>query len=113
MRYEATVQVKPDVLKEMNRILDLDVGLEDTKDGNTIQTFYADFYNGYQADIKVCNGSRDSSPWIDAVLFDKDGGVANMKPTNGDRKKQIQIVKDTKGEIDVIQTLGLQQVGQL
>ena len=73
MRYEATVQVKPDVLKEMNRILDLDVGLEDTKDGNTIQTFYADFYNYYQADIKVCNGSKDSSPWIDAVLFDKDG----------------------------------------
>jgi len=73
MKSETKISIESSVLQEMNRILSLDKGLEDTKNGNTIQTFYADFEDGTQADIKVCNGSEDSSPWIDAVLFDEDG----------------------------------------
>jgi hypothetical protein len=62
-----------------NRILDLSEGLEDTKDGNTIQTFTAKFENGHEADMKVCNGSLPqfgqdgSAPWLDCVLWDPNG----------------------------------------
>ena len=72
--YTAALEIDQHILDEMNKILARETGLEDTKEGNIIQTFYADFpINNFQVDIKVCNGSKDSSPWIDCVLFDEKG----------------------------------------
>ena len=74
------ITIEKAIVDEMNRILSLKEGLEDTKDGNTIHIFTAYFPNDYFADIKVVNGSRPfgdrkgSSPWIDCVLFDSNGG---------------------------------------
>ena len=41
MEHRAIIEVKHDVLVEMNRILALDEGLEDTKNGDLIQCFTA------------------------------------------------------------------------
>lgn len=50
----------------------LDAGecIPDVKETAVLQSYTEDLGDGYQADIKVCNG--DTGPWIDAVLF-KDG----------------------------------------
>lgn len=42
------------------------------KDG-IIDSLSVTFDNGYQADIKLCNSDEESSPWVDAVLFDENG----------------------------------------
>ena len=36
----------------------------------TIKTYTADFGDGIEADIKVCDADRESTPFVDAVLFD-------------------------------------------
>ena len=69
----AKIAIEQAVLDEMKRILELPKGLEDTRNGDTIQSFTGIFENGWFADIKVCNGSDDSSPWVDCVLFDPNG----------------------------------------
>ena len=40
---------------------------------NDTYTITAHFKNGYEMDIKLC-GSRDSAPWVEAVLFNARGG---------------------------------------
>jgi len=83
MEHRAIIEVKHDVLVEMNRILALDEGLEDTKNGDLIQCFTAQFDNGFFADVVVCNGSvtdefagAGDPPWIDCILFDDGNEVA-------------------------------------
>lgn len=46
----------------------------------TIDTLYADFDEGWCADIKVCNGCEDAGPWIDAVMFHEGGEVQVIEP---------------------------------
>jgi hypothetical protein len=78
--HDTTLLVDAHVVQKMNRILNGPC-VEDTKHDATIQVFTTSFPNGVEADIKVCNG--DSSPWIDAVLFDQDGNEIALQEPSG------------------------------
>ena len=68
-----TLKIKPETLTEMNRILRLEHGLADTKQGEKIQSWSVGFEDGCSIDLTVYNGGDTDSPWIDAVLFDEHG----------------------------------------
>ncbi len=52
----------------------------DSERYGTLETFTAKFDDGHEADVKVCVAD-DNSLFIDAVLFNKDGGeVATCEP---------------------------------
>lgn len=71
MKYVAKIGVTQAVADEMEGILSITEGRHpDYKDGAVIATFIATFENGYEADIKVCNGD---TPYVDNVLFDSNG----------------------------------------
>lgn len=71
MKYVAKIGVTQAFADEMGTILGITEGRHpDYKDSAVIATVTAQFDNGYQADIKVCNGD---TPYVDNVLFDKDG----------------------------------------
>ena len=81
MKYEEKVLLKTWWKDECNRLLDGPC-VTDTKRDAVLQKFSIPFGNGYEADIKVCNGG--SGPWIDAVLFDGRGcEVAVTEPGGG------------------------------
>ena len=67
----ATVTITPYEAEEANRLLSLEEADPDSKECSTLMEWTATFPNGFQADIKVCNG--DCGPWVDAVLFCENG----------------------------------------
>jgi hypothetical protein len=72
------IKVKHRTLDTLNAILaterpDLETGIDDI-----IQTFTANFGNGIEADIKVCNGD---GPYIDPVLFEDGNEVVVGEPS--------------------------------
>ena len=53
-----------------------------TKRDGVIYETTVKFNDEYELDIKICNGD---TPWIDAVIFDKDGNqVETLDPTDVD-----------------------------
>ncbi|PLS19145.1 hypothetical protein CVD28_01685 [Bacillus sp. M6-12] len=71
MEYGAIIYVDKKEAEEMERILSIQEGdCPDYDHDATIKTYTAKFANGFQADIKVCNGD---TPYIDNVLFDEQG----------------------------------------
>lgn len=71
MKYVAKIGVTQEFADKMGEILEITEGrCPDFKDGAVISTLTATFENGYQADIKICNGD---TPYVDNVLFDGNG----------------------------------------
>lgn len=71
MEYSAIVYVNKVEAEEMEQILSIEEGdCPDYDHDDTIKTYTAVFPNGFQADIKICNGD---TPYIDNVLFDEQG----------------------------------------
>jgi hypothetical protein len=64
--------------EELDRCLALTEALKDTKETATIHTFSGKFENGFEIDLKVCNG--DTGPWIDLILFDEGTEVCADAP---------------------------------
>ena len=73
MTYTSTCELHADVIKRMNQILNLKTGLKDTKEGHLIQKFDFSFLDQKSAEVKICNGDKESPPWIDCVLFSEEG----------------------------------------
>lgn len=77
-----TLEVSPAELAEANRLLALDAQVRDTKRDAVLMSFTATFEDGYEVDLKVCNG--DTGPWLDPVLFDAEGNeVQTLDPGEG------------------------------
>lgn len=57
------------ILEVMNGFLQCEERIPD-EPKDVIQTFTCIFNDGFEADIKVCNGD---GPYVDSVLFDPDG----------------------------------------
>jgi len=66
-----TIRLKPDELKEANRLLALSTQERDSKEAATLMKWTAKFEDGFEADVKIVNG--DSGPWSETVLFDAKG----------------------------------------
>jgi len=64
------VKILNDDAKEFNKILRRKTAHPDYGRDSVIDVITVEFSNGYQADIKICNGN---GPYIDPVLFDADG----------------------------------------
>lgn len=65
--YRRTIEIGYDELKDIENILQ-------TPGNNTcdvLRTFTAVFEDGIEVDIKVCDSSDDTTPYIDPVIFDK------------------------------------------
>lgn len=76
MNFNTTLTIPDYVVAQMDEILDRKTGVKDTRDGDVTRFFTTYFENGFFAEISICNGSFDSSPWLDCALFDANG---NMK----------------------------------
>jgi hypothetical protein len=75
MEYGAIIYVDKKEAEEMEQILSIEQGIcPDYDHDATIKTYTAKFANGFEADIKVCNGD---TPYIDNVLFDEQGCEVN------------------------------------
>lgn len=71
-RCEQTVAVPKSVIETINGFVNADNEEAYQGEDNTI-TYTAKFPNGYEIDVKCC-GSDDSPSWLEAVLFDGNGG---------------------------------------
>lgn len=84
MRAAAThrrvVHVPPGVANLVNDWLSRKTGLSGTTSGDTPVTFTALFPDGIEVDIKVCNGSDASEPFIDAVIFEHGSELYPLDP---------------------------------
>jgi hypothetical protein len=60
-----TIKVPEAEMSEMNGLLSLET-MPDSGPYEVVKTYTADFGDGWQADIKVCNGEP---PYVDPVLF--------------------------------------------
>lgn len=78
MKVTMMLEVEKNVLEWCNRVL---VGqrLEDAGREEILKTFTAKFGDGFEADLKVCNGDP---PFLDAVLFRDGHEVAVIEPTD-------------------------------
>jgi hypothetical protein len=80
MKYETTKKIKKEDANWLNAVLN-GPQREDYKRDGVIETITATFPNGFQMDVKVCNGD---TPWIDAVLFNPNGiEIAVEQPSDG------------------------------
>jgi hypothetical protein len=59
-----TIEIPKKELDVLNKMLESQEEIRDEPD--VIETYTARFTDGYEADIKVCNGD---GPYVDAVLF--------------------------------------------
>jgi hypothetical protein len=66
-RYDQTICIPLDHAAELQEILSMTDYLEDAGRCEVLETLTADFGQGIEADIKICNGD---GPYIDPVLFD-------------------------------------------
>lgn len=67
---------------------------------NTIVTYTADFGKGIQADIKVCDADKESTPFIDAVLFHEGSDIGCLDV--GDELLGKYIFKDKDNTYTVV-----------
>lgn len=72
------IHVSKKLLTELNTILERDTFLPDADEDGVIQTFTANFGDGWEADIKLCNGD---GPYVDAVLFYHGSEVTCLEPS--------------------------------
>ena len=84
MEQEVTVKISPEEAKEMQDILNIEEGRYLGSEKDTLKTYSVVFAEGYEADIKVCNGN---TPFVDAVLF-----------KNGSEVQVLEIREDLLGE---------------
>lgn len=77
------LKVNAETVRDMRRLLRLKTAAED-ENKDVIQTFTVKFDDGWQADIKVCNGCHDSGPYVDPVLFDEGGGERHVLDVQDD-----------------------------
>ena len=66
----STIVIDKCELKEFNKILKRKTASPDYNRDGVIIAYTAKFRNGFEADIKVCNGD---GPYVDPVLFDERG----------------------------------------
>jgi hypothetical protein len=69
----ATIEIPKKEAKRLQTILNRDSCDPNYPEDRVIIIFTAEFDNGYQADIKVCNSDERFSPFVDPVLFDDEG----------------------------------------
>ncbi len=75
-RYEATIIIPKEEAKYIKDILAIEEGYcSDYDEDALIYVATARFPNGYEADIKLCNGN---TPWVDPVLFNEREGQAGL-----------------------------------
>lgn len=71
IKKESTISISKKESTEIQKILSIESGCyKDCGEFETIETYTAKFDNGFEADIKVCNGD---TPYIDPVLFNEFG----------------------------------------
>jgi hypothetical protein len=87
-----TISIPKKEVKEMNAIARRSTPLPDTGECEVIKTYTADFGNGWEADIKVCNGDP---PFIDPVLFENGNEVAVIEVTDTLEGEYIFDVEET------------------
>ena len=75
MRYEKTISIPQKEIDEMNRLLSLPT-MPDTGPDEVIKTYTAQFHDGIEIDIKVCNAEP---PFVDPVMFQDGGQVSVME----------------------------------
>lgn len=70
-KFKQVIEVTLEEAKLVNEILEIEEGrYEEADDEEAIKTWTAKFENGYEVDIKLCNGD---TPYIDSVLFNPNG----------------------------------------
>ena len=67
VRVVKDLKIGKKLLADLEEILQRTTGLSDEPD--VIETFTVWLDDGIEVDLKVCNGSEDSGPYVDAVLF--------------------------------------------
>jgi len=77
MKHEQTIQVPEDEIAEMNEILQRSEFIEDAGRDEVIKLYRTIFDDGYEVDIKVCNGN---SPFVDAILFHNGREICVLDP---------------------------------
>lgn len=76
MHYVETIKVQKQVAEKHEAILSIESGYcPDYGRTETIATFTATFENGFEANIKVCNGD---TPFVDNILFDEQGAQVDV-----------------------------------
>lgn len=76
MHYFETIKVQKQVAEKLEAILSIESGYcPDYGRTKTIATFTATFENGFEANIKVCNGD---TPFVDNILFDEQGAPVDV-----------------------------------
>ena len=73
-----TITIPDDEFNLICRWLAMDVPVPDAGECEVLKTYTANFSDGIEADIKVCNG--DTGAWIDAVLFDYGNEINLLEP---------------------------------
>jgi hypothetical protein len=97
MKYEATKKISPAEAKVFNTMLEATEQLRPYKRDAVLGKINARFNNGFEVDLKVCNG--DAGPWIDAVLFDPNGiEVAVDQPADGPIEGEYNLQPNTEDE---------------
>lgn len=70
-QYKVSIIIPAEIAKYIKDVLEIEEGCcPDFDEDAVIYTATARFPNGYEADIKLCNGD---TPWVDPVLFDESG----------------------------------------
>lgn len=72
------LQIEKALAGKLQCMLDSGEQVSGEKECAVLHEFTANFGDGIEADIKVCNG--DSGPWIDAVLFDGGQELLVLEP---------------------------------
>jgi len=97
-----TIYIPREELDEMNRILEMSQPLDDAGETEVIATYTADFGDGVEADIKVCNGD---GPFVDPVLF-RDGQeicvIEVADELDGEYIFEVDILPDEKVKYTVL-----------
>lgn len=78
MNYTKTIYVDDSVAKILQELLNKPG--KNRKD--TLMTYTANFENNIEADIKVCDTDSETTPYIDAVLFDNGSQVDVIEPSD-------------------------------
>jgi len=82
-----TLVIPERLVTKLQAILDIEEGqCEDYTYDETIERFTAEFPDGVEADIKVCNGD---TPYVDPVLF-----------LNGSEVQVLDVCEDLLGEYE-------------
>jgi|LSQX01.1.fsa_nt_gb hypothetical protein len=81
-KYKVTITIPAEEARYIKDILEIEEGCcPDYDEDALIYVATAKFPDGFEADIKLCNGN---TPWVDPVLFDKMGGQAGLLDPDDD-----------------------------